>query len=124
MGPPSRTMWWDQELDFIKEGGGGGGLGFVISSGEGGGTGVRVGTTTGLMDHHSRLQRQQAEELGLASEAASPPPLRPPSQDAVPWHHRAGPIGDGLDIIPTKEHAATRASMPQVLMSREAPPSL
>ena len=45
--------------------------------------GARVGTAAGMMDHHSRLRRQQAKELGLAAEAA-PKPFRPPSQDTVP----------------------------------------
>ena len=45
--------------------------------------GARVGTAAGMMDHHSRLRRQQAEELGLAAELA-PQRLRPPPQDAVP----------------------------------------
>ena len=85
--------------------------------------GARVGTVVGMMDHHSRLRRQQAEELGLATELA-PQPLRPPPQDAVPWHHRSGPIGGGLNIISAEEHAAMRALMPRVFMPGEAPPSL
>ena len=30
-GSPPRIMWWDQELDFIEEGGSDGGLGFAMS---------------------------------------------------------------------------------------------
>ena len=122
--PPRRMMWWDQELDFIEEGGGGGGLGFAMNTGGGGGMGARVGTAAGMMDRHSRLRRQQAEELGLTAEAAPPQPLRPPPQDAVPWHHRSGPIGGGLNIISAEEHAAMRAAMPRVFMPGEALPSL
>ena len=85
--------------------------------------GALVGTAAGMMDHHSRLRRQQAEELGLAAEAA-PQPFRPPPQDAVPQHHRSGPIGGGLNIISTEERAAMRAAMPQVFIPGEAPPSL
>ena len=87
--------------------------------------GARVGTAAGMMDYfyHSRLRRQQAKELGLSAEAA-PQPLRPPPQDAVPWHYRSGPIGGGLNIISAEEHAAMRAAMPRVFMPGEALPSL
>ena len=74
--------------------------------------GAQVGTATGLMTHHSRLRRKQAEDLGLTAEAVPLPPLRPPLQDAVPWHHRAGPIVCGLNIISAEENAATRAVVP------------
>ena len=32
-GSPPRIMWWDQDLDFIEEGSGGGGLGFTMNRG-------------------------------------------------------------------------------------------
>ena len=110
-------------MSFIEEGGGGGGLGFAINTRGDGGMGTWVGTAMGMMDHYSRLRRQKEEELGLATETA-PQPLRPPPQDAVPWHHRSGLIGGGLNIILVKEHAAMMVAMPRVFMSGEAPPSL
>ena len=95
-----------------------------MNIGGGGGIGARMGTAAGLMDHHSRLRRQQAEELGLKTTTTQP--FRPPPQDAVPWHHRLGPIvgGGGLNIISAEDHAAMRTAMPQVFMPGEAPPSL
>ena len=95
-----------------------------MSARGGGNTGARVGTAAGLMDRHSRLRRQQAEELGLTADVAPAQPLRPSPQDAVPWHHRANLIGGGLSIVLAKERIATRASTLWVLMPGEAPPSL
>ena len=90
--------------------------------GGGSGAAARIGTAAGMMDHHSRLRRQQAEELGL--EVAPAPPLRPPPREAVPWHHRSGPLGGGLNIISAEEHAAQMAAMPRVHMPGDALPSL
>ena len=86
--------------------------------------GSRIVTGAGMIDHHSRLWRQQTEELGLVAEAEPPlPPLQPPPQEAVlPWHHRAVPIGDGLDYMFAEEFAASRPVMPRVLMPGEALP--
>ena len=112
MSPPPlpRMMWWDQDLDFIEERGGGGGLGFAMNTGGGGGMGAGVGAAAGMMDHYSRLRRQQAEEMGLEVGGPPAPPLRPPPRDAVPWHHRAGPVGGGLNIMSAEEHAAQNGS--------------
>ena len=125
---PLYVMRWNQELNFIEKGRDRGGLDFAMNSGGGegggGGTGARVGTTAGLMDHHSRLGRQQAEKFGLATETAPHSSLCSPPQDAVRWHHRAGPIRNGLNIIMAEDHTAMRVLMPWVLMPREAPPSL
>ena len=76
------------------------------------------------MDHHSRLGRQQAEELGLETVAAPPQPLHPPPQNVVGLHHRSGPIEGGLNIISAEEHAVMRAPMTRVFMPGETPPSL
>ena len=98
-GSPPRIMWWDQELDSIEEGGGDGGLGFTLDRG--------------------------GNDSGAAARVGSPaPPLRPPPREAVPWHHRSGPLGGGLNIMSTEEHAAQMAAMPRVHMPGEALPSL
>ena len=75
-----------------------------------------------MEDHHSRLRRQMAEEMGREVEA--PPPLHPPQGGAVPWHHRSGPIGGGLNIVSAEEAAALRRAMPRVLMPGEPIPPL
>ena len=91
---------------------------------DGGAAAARIGTAAGLMDHHSRLRRQQAEEMGLDIGGMPAPPLRPPPREAVPWHHRAGPVGGGLNIISAEEHAAQMAAIPRVHMPGDALPSL
>ena len=73
-----------------------------------------------MEDHHSRLRRQMAEEMGR--EVAPAAPLPPPRGDEVPWHHRAGPVGGGLNIVPAEEVRRLRALMPRVLMPGEAIP--
>ena len=61
-------------MDFVEEGGKRN-FGFVLGSrrGEGQPAGQRFGRRQGIEDHHSRLRRQMAEEMGLRVEA--PPPL-------------------------------------------------
>ena len=116
-GSPIRIVWWDQELDFVKEGKAGGGLGFVMRRSD---DNQVYGRRNTMEDHHSRLRRQMAEEMGR--KVAAPPPLRPPHGDAVPWHHRAGPVGGGLNIISAEEAAASRRAMPRILMPGESIP--
>ena len=111
-GSPPRMMWWDQKLDFVKEGNAGGGLGFVMRQNSN--DDQVFGRRNSMEDHHSRLRRQMAEEMGREVEA--PPPLHPPQGGAVPWHHRSGPVGGGLNIVPAEEAAALRRAMPRVLM--------
>ena len=60
----------------------------------------------------------------MVAEGAPAPPLFPPPQEAVLWHHRAGPVGGDLNIISAEEHAATREAMPRVHMPGEASISL
>ena len=94
-GSPLREMWWDQELNFVKEGTvGGGGLGFVMQRRNQ--DDRSFGRRNTMEDHHSRLRRQMAEEMGREPEA----PLLPPPGRAVPWHHRSGPLGGGLGVMP------------------------
>ena len=61
-----------------------------------------------------------AEEMGREVEA--PPPLHQPQGEAVPWHHRLGPLGGGLNIILAEEAARLRRAMPRILMPGEAIP--
>ena len=61
--PPSPTH---DVMGPGAEGDGKGGLYFAMNTGGGRGTNARMGTAAGLMDHHNRLRRQQAEQLGLA----------------------------------------------------------
>ena len=63
-----------------------------------------------------------AEEMGREVEA--PPPLHQPQGGTVPWHHRSGPIGGGLNIVPAERAAALRRAMPRVLMPGEPIPPL
>ena len=79
------------------------------------------GRRSSMEDHHSRLRRQMAEEMGKEVEAQ--PPLRPQG-GTVPWHHRSGPIGGGLNVVPAEEAAALRRAMPRVLMPGEPIPPL
>ena len=65
-------------MDFVDEGGHRN-LWFVLGSkrGEGQPADQRFGRRQGMEDHHSRLRRQMAEEMGRRVEAP-PPPLPPP----------------------------------------------
>ena len=67
-----------------------------------------------------RLRRQMADEMGR--EVEPPPPLRQPQGNVVPWHHRSGPIGGGLNIISAEEAACLWRAMPRVLMPGKAIP--
>ena len=79
-----------------------------------------------MEDHHSRLRRQMAEEMGREVEAPAALPLPPPRGDEVPWHHRAGPVGGGLNVVDIeaaeRRRAAIRAAMPRILMPGETIP--
>ena len=80
-----------------------------------------------MEDHHSRLWRQMAEEMGREAAPLAPlPPPPHPRGDEVPWHHRAGPVGGGLNVVDIEaaeeRRAAIRAAMPRVLMPGEAIP--
>ena len=74
------------------------------------------GQRQGLENRYSRLRCQQAIEEGRAMQPAPPP--------AVPWHHRAGPIGGGLGIPiqSAQERLRLLAAMPRILMPGEAIP--
>ena len=71
-----------------------------------------------------RLRRAMAEEMGRRVEAPPPPPLPMLQGNEIPWHHRAGPIGGGLNVVQMEEAAARRAriqaAMPRILMPGEA----
>ena len=97
-----------------------GGLGFVMRRNSN--DDQVFGRQNSMEDHHSRLRRQMVEEMGREVEA--PPPLHQPQGGAVPWHHRSGPIGGGLNIVPAEEAAALRRAMPRVLMPGEPIPPL
>ena len=112
-------------MDFVEEGGRRN-LRFVLGSrrGEGQPADQRFGRRQGMEDHHSRLRRQMAEEMGR--QVAPAAPLLPPTGDTVPWHHRAGPIGGGLNVADMEaaeaRRAAERAAMPRIIMPGEAIP--
>ena len=103
----------------MREGRTGVGLGFVMRRDD---DGQVFGRRNTMEDHHSRLRRQMAEEMGREVEA--PPPLPQPQGVTVPWHHRSGPIGGGLNIVPAEEAAALRRAMPRILMPGEPIPPL
>ena len=83
-------MWWDKELDFIKEGGGGGGLGFAVNTGGGGGMDARVGAAAGMMDHHSRLRQQQAPAPAETTTGRSAMAPQVGAHRGRPQHHFDG----------------------------------